>query len=212
VVDERPKPAVPHGPAETESVHDVLSGHRVDDRDRRQTDRSLSLTTKYSYRRAATPLAEANQQVGTHLSSRPAAPPPTPTLRPPTPPQTTRSAYVTANPPPARPPPRLSLVSASPLLLLRPSSHFSSLVTSPRLHSPSRLSTNNTPVPGPDPARAPHRVWAGSGAGTGRNPRIHRESGVETKSISRSTPQSRSWSSPFRPSQRSVQGGRIRLG
>jgi hypothetical protein len=42
------------------------------------------------------------------------------------------------------------------------------------------------PVPGPDPARAPHRVWAGSGPGTGRNPRIHRGSGVDTKSTAES--------------------------
>src|SRR4051812_39829828 len=47
------------------------------------------------------------------------------------------------------------------------------------------------PVPGPDPARAPHHVRAGSGPGTGRKPAFQRGSGVDAESISVFTAQSR---------------------
>lgn len=77
------------------------------------TDRSLPVTTRNIRRRAPTHSAEANHQVGTHLSRRHPAPAPTLTCVLPNPLKTTRSPCATATHPPARPPSRLSFPALS---------------------------------------------------------------------------------------------------
>src|SRR4051794_5536698 len=142
------------------------------------TDRSLSVTTRNLRRRAPTHSAEANQQVGTFLSSRHATPAPTPACvpqtpskppaspprhrhpPPPPPPPKPPPSPPPPPPPPAGSPPRLSFPSLAlfSLLLLRLFTHSVSVI-SPPLHSPPRLFTNTSPVPAANPVSEQGLVW-----------------------------------------------------
>ena len=109
VVDERPKPPVADGPAETKSVHDVLSGHRADDRDPRH-DRPIPIGNHWLL--ASTNAHEFRPEPITplHSPNRPKRPNPalTHTMRPPHTPQKPPAPTPQRTPPPAARPPRLA--------------------------------------------------------------------------------------------------------